>query len=680
MSRKRLRDEEIRMMFDDSDSEDDLEELNGDDGGWIDADREVIDGEREVIDEEDAEDSDGEVDGDGDDRRRPKKVKKRIVNCLDAALDLNNYDPMDLPTVRVEHSAELVKATRNDPAETITWVNQKPIVRGRQGRENVIRTEGGVTDYSRNAKTESDCFKLFFSDDVVDKLVTYTNKNIINWFANLTETGDLSKKNWINETDKTELLAYLGLCYLRACYKQNHWTTKRIFQEGVGLPIFEATMSRNRFDFLSSHFCMDDPDTRPDRFKTDRFAAAREVFELFNDNCSLSLQCDDYLCIDECLYQARTQFSFKQYNKSKPAKYGLLVKCLNTVRYPFTLRSDAYAGKPIEPGPYHTSSVQEVTLKLVDDYKNHGNKDIVGRNITTDNLYTSIPLAQEFLDRGVTLVGTVRSNRKGVPAAIKSLENREDKSSTVWWDKDRGKLSITSYVALTKSKGLKNIIILSSTPPLLGVTKDDDKQKPAIFKLYDFTKSGTDIVDQRSESNSTNSKSRKWTKKVLFFMLDVSRVNAQTIWSLNNDKIPRKVDSWEFGWKLGYSLVKPYMEQRLENPSIRKDIKVNIKSLLKIDPASDVVIAPNVEGGSVLVAQCDKVSDGPRSRCSICYENLPHIGHKAAKDKLGKYKSKCQLCTKFVCGDHSFLMCNQCKDKVRKVDEVAQIDPDGVYM
>ena len=31
--------------------------------------------------------------------------------------------------------------------------------------------------------------------------------------------------------------------------------------------------------------------------------------------------------------------------------------------------------------------------------------------------------------------------------------------------------------------------------PLLGVTKDDDKVKPAIPKLYDYTKGGTDIVD-----------------------------------------------------------------------------------------------------------------------------------------------------------------------------------------
>lgn len=32
---------------------------------------------------------------------------------------------------------------------------------------------------------------------------------------------------------------------------------------------------------------------------------------------------------------------------------------------------------------------------------------------------------------------------------------------------------------------------------ILGVTKDDGKNKPAVFKLFDFAKGGTDIVDQR---------------------------------------------------------------------------------------------------------------------------------------------------------------------------------------
>ena len=35
-------------------------------------------------------------------------------------------------------------------------------------------------------------------------------------------------------------------------------------------------------------------------------------------------------------------------------------------------------------------------------------------------------------------------------------------------------------------------------PPLLATTKDDNKSKPAIYKLYDFSKGETDIIDQKN--------------------------------------------------------------------------------------------------------------------------------------------------------------------------------------
>ena len=70
-------------------------------------------------------------------------------------------------------------------------------------------------------------------------------------------------------------------------------------------------------------------------------------------------------------------------------------------------------------------------------------------------------------------------------------------------------------VASTKSKGLNSIIVLSSLPPLLGQSKDDDRFKPAIIKFYDFSKEGTDIVDQRSVQNTISTKSLKWTRKVV---------------------------------------------------------------------------------------------------------------------------------------------------------------------
>ena len=46
----------------------------------------------------------------------------------------------------------------------------------------------------------------------------------------------------------------------------------------------------------------------------------------------------------------------------------------------------------------------------------------------------------------------------------------------------------------TKS-GKKNVLLFSTMRPIIGVTKDDGKQKPGLYKLYDFTKGGTDECD-----------------------------------------------------------------------------------------------------------------------------------------------------------------------------------------
>ena len=74
-----------------------------------------------------------------------------------------------------------------------------------------------------------------------------------------------------------------------------------------------------------------------------------------------------------------------------------------------------------------------------------------------------------------------------IPDEVTSCKNREQYSSRVYWEKERGDLVITSYVVPT-SKGQKNVLVLSTVEPLQGVTKDDGKTKPSIMKLYDFHK------------------------------------------------------------------------------------------------------------------------------------------------------------------------------------------------
>ena len=57
-------------------------------------------------------------------------------------------------------------------------------------------------------------------------------------------------------------------------------------------------------------------------------------------------------------------------------------------------------------------------------------------------------------------------------------------------------MSLHSYIVPIKSSGPQNVLLLTTMKPILGTTRDDGKKKLAVYKLYDFTKGGTDVVDK----------------------------------------------------------------------------------------------------------------------------------------------------------------------------------------
>ena len=181
--------------------------------------------------------------------------------------------------------------------------------------------------------------------------------------------------------------------------------------------------------------------------KADRYAAFRDMFELFNSNCSKHVIPDDFLTLDETLYAMRTHIAFKQFNPNKPAKYGLLFKSINSSRYRFTFITAAYAGKPKGvAGRFYVPGTDDIVIDLVTRLKRFVN--LRGRNISYDRLYTSIPLAKWLLQEGITSVGTLQTNRRGIPAEIKITEG-EEFTYRVLWEKSEKKISLHSYLVKT---------------------------------------------------------------------------------------------------------------------------------------------------------------------------------------------------------------------------------------
>ena len=109
-------------------------------------------------------------------------------------------------------------------------------------------------------------------------------------------------------------------------------------------------------------------------------------------------------------------------------------------------------------------------------------------------------------------------NRKGIPTEIKEIKEQEANSYEIYWEKNNGISNLHSYGVKTKSSGKRNVLLLSTVPPLLATTKDDNKSKPTIYKLYDFSKGGIDIIDQRMGFYSCKSKSKRWTMNAFSYV------------------------------------------------------------------------------------------------------------------------------------------------------------------
>lgn len=136
-----------------------------------------------------------------------------------------------------------------------------------------------------------------------------------------------------------------------------------------------------------------------------------------------------------------------------------------------------------------------------------------------------------LFDKNITVFGTMQGNYIGIPDENKIAKDRELLNSKIYYEKN-GPTNISSHVIKT-SKGKKSLeeiswnqIMLPIIKPLRGLMTNDDKQEPALYKIYDFTKGGTVTVDQKIQFYSVKTKSRKWTVIVFSYLIHTISLNC----------------------------------------------------------------------------------------------------------------------------------------------------------
>ena len=209
-------------------------------------------------------------------------------------------------------------------------------------------------------------------------------------------------------------------------------------------------MSEKRFAFLSRAIRFDDKETRESRWKYDKFTAIREFFEAINKKNGSMRYPTSYLAIAETLYPYRGRIGMKQYNPSKPAKYGLLYRSLCDASLPYTYYSLPYGGKPEEMNDeyrkYYVTGTDNYTIYLVEEFSKLNSLE--GCNISMDRYFTSVTLARWATEDKFSIVGTMRLDRKGIPKDFKCTNGRDEKSTEFIYGKDAGdeNIMLVSYI------------------------------------------------------------------------------------------------------------------------------------------------------------------------------------------------------------------------------------------
>ena len=165
-------------------------------------------------------------------KKNASKRSKKLVNNLNSALNLSNYDDISNVTVQKIYTACLEKQ-KSSQIKSISWTNVKPPFVGRQSRTSVII---GQPSPFGEAKQALECIKAwepFFSDDIIKTIVTHTNNRI----KKIRESFKSSSKTLFTFTcdvDEIEMRAFIGLVYFRGLSGLNNHDTEVLYNPIMG--------------------------------------------------------------------------------------------------------------------------------------------------------------------------------------------------------------------------------------------------------------------------------------------------------------------------------------------------------------------------------------------------------------------------------------------------------------
>ena len=197
---------------------------------------------------------------------------------------------------------------------------------------------------------------------------------------------------------------------------------------------------------------------------------------------------------------------------SKPDKYGMKLFLLCDCLTGYTYNEKPCLG---HQGNQRNVGLASDVVKILSSPLHFS-----GINITPDNWFTSSQLAADLLQKQITLLGTMRKNRRELPCEF-ATGKKGSVGSSLFGFSDRQ--TLVSHVP----KKNKAVVLLSTMHNDNKVDKETGLPK-MIFN-YNATKAAVDQVDQLCHNYSLQKRTKRWPLAYFYNCLNIAGMNSMVI-------------------------------------------------------------------------------------------------------------------------------------------------------
>lgn len=279
-------------------------------------------------------------------------------------------------------------------------------------------------------------------------------------------------------------------------------------------------MAREEFKMLRTCLHFVDTERPPAEPDENRLWKVQPIIDAVRKCCHKLERKPVSYSIDEQMIPFTGRSSLRQFVKGKPRPVGLK-NFVATISKGLVMDYEIYRGKSTPLADRALGLGPNVVWRLVQTLPERS-------LIFFDRYFTTIPLLDELLKRGIEGTGTIMANQ------IKNIRFRSD--NTMKQREYAGYTRDDGNVVVVKWKDSRAMTLASTSTgasPVEPVKRWSKQEKkyidvpaPAIVRRYNACMGGVDICDQLLEYYRIAIKTRKWTLKVSLHMIDLSLANC----------------------------------------------------------------------------------------------------------------------------------------------------------